>query len=125
MPVLNRIRLVCKDGERDCIHIKSTLAHTSKLDSTTDIDVAFTDTDLVAIKNITEQPRVVTLEAIRLPDGRQAIFSPSRSAHFKLLDPEVSSVHCARTYPLGGGETLMLRSSEWAGRAGGGAAFPV
>lgn len=125
MPLLNRIRLVCHEADRGSIHVKSNLDSTYKLDHRTDEDICFTDTDVVAIQNKREDPCQITLEAIRLPDGRRALLRPSRQAHLSLVDPEVSQVRSKISLRLGGGETCMLTSSEFKGQTGGGAVFPV
>ncbi len=125
MPILNRIRLVCTEADRGSIHVKSNLDSTYQLDHRTDEDICFTDSDVVAIQNKRDSPCKITLEAIRLPDGRRALLRPSRQAHIALCDPEVSSVRHRTDVLLGGGETCVLTSSEFVGRAGGGAVFPV
>jgi hypothetical protein len=125
MPVLNRIRLICAEGDKGSIHVKSNIDATHRLDHKTDEDICFTDSDVVAIQNKREDACAITLEAIRLPDGRRAMLRPSRQPHVHLVDPEVSSVRCRIRIQLGGGETCVLTSSEFKGQAGGGARFPV
>ncbi len=125
MPVLNRVRIVCSDGDRGSIHIKSNLDATYKLDHKTDEDICFTDADVVAIQNKRHDSCRITFEAIRLPDGRRALLRPSRQAHRDIVDPEVSSIRCRVEIVLGGGETCMLTSSEFKGQMTGGAVFPV
>ena len=124
MPVLNRIRLTCREGDRASLHVKSNLDSTYKMEHRTDEDISFTDEDVVAIQNKRESDCTVTLEAIRAPDGRR-LLRPSRQAHISLTDPEVSKVRSTYTLTLGGGETCVLTSSEFKGRTGGGAVFPV
>ncbi len=120
MPVLNRIRIVCRAGDRNAIHIKSNLDSTHKLEHRTDEDICFTDQDVVAIQNKRESRCLITLEAIRLPDGRRALLRPSRQAHLALRDPEVSKIHARAQLVLGGGESCVLTSSEFKGGIGSG-----
>lgn len=125
MPVLNRVRLVCKEGERHSLHIKSNLDATYKMESRTDEDICFTDDAVVVIQNKREDPCAISVEALKLPDGRRAVFRPSRQAHIVLVDPEVSQVRNKADIRLAGGESCVLTSSEFKGRTGGGAVFPV
>lgn len=122
---LCRIRLTAHCDVPKGLHIKSTLDNTFKLECHTDEDIAFTDDDLVAIKNASDVAIPLTLTGIRLPDGRRAVLSPSRASAFTVVDPEVSTVRNQRRYTLGAGETLMLRSSLWVTQRVGGAVFPV
>jgi hypothetical protein len=125
MPVLNRIRLVCTDADRGSIHVKSNIDSTYRMEHRTDEDICFTDSDVVVVQNKRSDPCTVTFEAIRLPEGRRALFRPSRSAHVSLVDPEVSSIRKSIKIRLGGGESCVLTSSEFKGQVGGGAAVPV
>jgi hypothetical protein len=125
MPVLNRIRILCAEGDKGSIHVKSNIDSTYQLDHKTDEDICFTDQDVVAIQNKRHDPCRITLEAIRLPDGRRALLRPSRQAHVHLVDPEVSLIRNRIDIVLGGGESCVLTSSEFKGQVGGGARFPV
>ena len=125
MPVLNRIRLVCREGDRASLHVKSNLDSTYKMEHRTDEDISFTDEDVVAIQNKRGTACSITLETIRAPDGRRILLRPSRQPHISLTDPEVSKIRSTYTLTLGGGETCVLTSSEFKGRSGGGAVFPV
>lgn len=122
---LNRVRLICTEGDRGSIHVKSNIDSTYKLDHKTDEDICFTDQDVVAIQNKRHDPCIITIKAIRLPDGRRALLRPSRQAHRSIVDPEVSSIRHHVTLSLGGGETCVLTSSEFKGQMTGGAVFPV
>lgn len=122
---LSKIRLICSSAQRNGIQIKSTLDNTYKLDHTVDEDIAFTDEDLIAIRNNSGAVCDLTLKAIQLKDGRRAILSPARRGHVTLIDPEISPIRSECTLTLGVDETCMLRTSLWQGRAGAGAAFPV
>lgn len=122
---LNRIRFVCNDSDRRGIHIKSTLDETYRLDGKTDEAIAFTDDDVIVIQNKLERACEILLETIRLPDGRRAIFRPSRGPSFTLLDKEVSEVRAEKDCVLGPGESMTLHTDRWEPRAGGGAVFPV
>ncbi len=122
---LNQIRFVCPDSDRKGIHVKSTLDETYKLDGRTDETISFADDDLVVIKNVMDRPVAITLESVKLPDGRRAVVRPSRQAHFTLLDKGVSEHRSQRQLQLGGGESMTLTSSEWVPQATGGAVFPV
>ena len=125
MPVLNRIRLTCRIGDKNTIHVKSNLDATHKLDHRTDEDLCFTDQDVVCIQNKRESRALITLKAIRLPDGRRAVLRPSRQAHLTLTDPEVSKIRAQAQLVLGGGESCMLTSSEFKGGVGAGRMMPV
>ena len=125
MPALNRVRLICTEADRGSLQVKSNLDSTYVLEHRTDEDICFTDDDLVAIQNKRGDHCRITLEIIRLPEGRRAVLRPSRQAHRTLLDPEVSPIRARTHLVLGGGETCMLHSSEWKGKIGGGAVFPV
>lgn len=125
MPVLNRVRLICNEGDKGSLHVKSNLDSTYKLDHRTDEDICFTDEDVVAIQNKRESPCTIIIEAIRLPDGRRAMLRPSRQPHISLVDPELSEIRNHCTLTLGGGETCMLTSSQFTPKISGGAAFPV
>lgn len=125
MPTLNRIRLLCSEGDRGSIHVKSNIDSTYQLEHRTDEDICFTDEDVVVIQNKREDPCTLTFEAIRLPDGRRALFRPSRQAHVNIVDPEVSPIHKSITLRLGGTESCVLTSSEFVGRTGGGSIGPV
>lgn len=125
MPTLNRIRLICTEADRGSIQVKSNIDSTYTLDHRTDEDICFTDEDVVAIQNKRDDLCTLTLEAIRIPEGRRAILRPSRQPHRVLCDPEVSKMRYKTTLTLAGGETCILTSSEFKGRTGGGAVFPV
>lgn len=125
MPVLNRVRLTCTEGDRGSLHVKSNVDSTYKMEHQTDDDISFTDEDVVVIQNKRESPCTLTLEAIRMPDGRRAVLRPSRQPHITLTDPEVSHIRHQHTLTLGGGESCVLTSSEFKGKTGGGAVFPV
>jgi hypothetical protein len=125
MPVLNRVRLTCRIGDRRAIHVKSNLDQTYKLEHRTDEDLCFTDQDVVAIQNKRESRCLIVLEVIRAPDGRRILLRPSRSAHIALVDPEVSRIRKTTTLVLGGGETCVLTSSEFKGQVGSGAMVAV
>lgn len=122
---LSKIRLICTEGDRASLHIKSTLDNTYKLDHKTDEDLSFTDDDLIAIKNQRESPCKITLKVIELHGGRRAILSPSRGVAVALLDPSVSQLRSECVLTLGGGETCMLRTSLWQPKVGVGSVFPV
>lgn len=122
---LCQIRLICKEGDRGSLHVKSNLDSTYQLDHRTDEAISFTDQDLVAIQNKRESPCQITLQSVRLPDGRFAILRPGRQPHQKLFSREDSISRSELKLTLGGGETLMLHTSLWAPRAGSGAVFPV
>lgn len=117
---MNQIRFVCNDGDRNGIHIKSTLDCTYRLDATTDESISWDDTDLVIIQNKLERRVEILLESIRLPDGRRAIFRPSRQAHFTLVDRTLSETRSERELVLGPGESCTLESSRWQPRSGPG-----
>jgi hypothetical protein len=118
---LNRIRLTVSDADRGCLHVKSTCANTEKLDIKTDEELAFTDNDLIVIKNCREAPCELSFTSIRLPGGRRAILRPSRQAAQSLMDKEVSEVRSRASIRLGGGEALTIVSSSWAAGRGQGA----
>jgi hypothetical protein len=122
---LNRIRFVCNDSDRKGIHIKSTIDDTYRLDGKTDEAIAFTDDDVIVIQNKLERACEILLETIRLPDGRRAIFHPSRRAHFMLVDKEVSAVRSERELLLGPGESMTLVTDRWVPSTARGAVFPV
>jgi len=123
--LMNQIRFVCNDSDKKGVHVKSTLNDTEKLDGRTDETISWTDEDLIAIKNCLDRPTEILVESVRLPEGRQAIFSPSRQATFKLTSRDISEVHSCKSLILGPGESCMLRSSQWHPQAGGGAVIPV
>jgi hypothetical protein len=125
VPTLNRVRLTCIEGDRGSIQVKSTLDSTYKMEHRTDDDICFTDDDMVVIQNKRESRCNLTLAVIRAPDGRRVVLRPSRQSHIVLVDPEVSTVRHQHTLQLGGGESCVMTSSEFKGKAGGGAAFPV
>lgn len=122
---LNQIRFVCNDSDRKGIHIKSTLDNTYKLDGRTDESISWTDGDLIVIKNCMEQPCEILLESIRLPEGRRAVFRPSRQSAFTLVDKEVSETRSEKEFKLGPGESCTLTSSAWLPQGGEGRRFPV
>jgi hypothetical protein len=122
---MNRVRLICKEGERHSLLIKSNLDATYRMESKTDEDIYFMDESVVVIQNKREEPCAISIEALRLPDGRRAVLRPSRQAHRWIVDPEVSQVHNRIDLVLGGTESCVLTSSEFKGRTGGGAVFPV
>lgn len=122
---MNKIRFVCNDGDKQGIHIKSTLDETHRLDTRTDESIAWTDDDLVVIQNKLERPVEILLESIRLPEGKRAIFRPSRQAHFTLVDKELSVTRSERSLTLGAGETCTLESSAWRPQGGAGKCMPV
>ncbi len=124
MPVLNRVRLICKEADRGSIHVKSNLDGTYQLDHRIDEDIAFIDEGVVAVQNKRADPCVMTVKVIRAPD-RIIFLRPSRQVHVQLLDPEASQVRSEVKLTLAGGETCVITSSEFKGRTGGGAAFPV
>lgn len=119
--VFSRVRLTCTEADRASLHVKSTCGPTHKLESKTDEDIAFTDNDLVIIKNCREDACTLKFRALELPDGRQAIFRPSRQATEKIFDSRVSEVKCEYTVKLGGWESLVLVTSEWVAGRGQGA----
>lgn len=121
----NQLRLICKEGDRGSLHVKSTLDGTYKMDAKTDDSISFTDADLVVVKNVRETECLITLKAIRLPGDTRAILRPSRGAHQVLLDKSVSEIRSSTNIVLHGGESLTICSSNWAPQKGGGAAFPV
>lgn len=123
--MLNRIRFVCNDSDRQGIHVKSTLDATYKLDGKTDEAIAFTDDDMIVIQNKLERRVEILLETIRLPDGRRAIFRPSRAGSFTLVDKEVSEVRAEKDLVLGPGESMTLTTDRWVPQRTGGAVFPV
>lgn len=122
---MNQIRFVCNDSDRKGIHIKSTLDETYKLDGKNDESISFTDEDLIVIKNCMDRPCELLLESIRLPEGRRAVFRPSRQSAFQLLSKEVSEVRSEKGLTLGPGESCTLTSSAWQPARGGGAVIPV
>ena len=105
--------------------MKSTCGPTQKLESKTDEDIAFGDRDLVVIKNCREECCALHFTALELPEGRRAIFRPSRQAAVLLYDPKVSQVNAERTIKLGGFESLVIVTSEWVAGAGQGAGAKV
>lgn len=125
MVELSQVRIVCNDTDKKGIHVKSTLDNTYKLDSHTDESISWTDADLIAIKNCLERPCEILFEAIRLPQGRRAIFKPARQSTYVMLSQEVSSTRCDYALTLGPGETCMLRTDRWTPQGGIGARFPV
>lgn len=122
---LNQIRLVCNDSDRKGLHVKSTLDNTYKLDGHTDESISFADDDLIVLKNCLERPCELLLESIRLPEGRRAIFRPSRQQSFALTDKAVSITRSERELTLGPGESCSLHSSCWLPQGGAGKVFPV
>lgn len=122
---LNQVRFVCNDGDRKGIHVKSTLDNTYKLDSNTDESISFTDADLIVIKNVMDRPVEILLESIRLPQGRRAVFKPSRQATFTLSDKQVSATRAERELTLSAGESCTLHSSAWLPQGGAGRVMPV
>jgi hypothetical protein len=117
---LSRIRLTCAEGDRGSLHVKSTCGPTQKLDSKTDEDICFTDNDLIVIKNCREDACELKFSALQLPDGRYAVFRPSRQATQTAYDPSVSEVRSSVTVKLGGFESLVIVNSQWvAGRGQG------
>lgn len=125
MPVLNRIRLWCIEGDRGSLQVKSNLDATYKLEHRTDDDICWTDDDVVAIQNKRGTACSIIVSVIAAPEGRRVILRPSRQAHKVLLPPDVSVIRSECELKLGGGETCMLTSSEFKGRTGAGAVFPV
>lgn len=123
--VLSKIRFRVDSGNRNAIHVKSTLDNSYKLDYKIDEDISFTDDDLIAIKNNAEDPCTLTFDAVDLKDGRRALLSPSRQQHLALVDPSISTLRSSVSLNLGGGETCMIRTSLWIGKVGGGPIFPV
>lgn len=123
--MLSRIRFVCNDSDRRGIHVKSTLDNTYRLDGKTDDAIAFTDDDVIVIQNKMEHACEILLETVRLPEGRRAIFRPSRGASFSLLDKEVSELRCERELTLGPGESMTLHTDRWEAQEGRGAVFPM
>lgn len=117
---MNQIRFVCNDGDRNGIHIKSTLDSTYRLDTTTDESISWDDTDLVIIQNKLERKVEILLESTRLQDGRRAIFRPSRQPHFTLVDKSLSAIRSERALVLGPGESCTLESSLWQPKSGPG-----
>lgn len=122
---LNQIRFVCNDGDKRGIHIKSNLDATHCLDSRTDESISWTDQDVVVIQNKLERACEILLESIRLPEGRRAIFKPSRQASFVLVDKQVSHLRSERELILGPGESCVLTSSCWTPQGGTGRRMPV
>lgn len=122
---LNQIRFVCNDGDKSGIHVKSNLDETHRLDAHTDEAISWTDNDLVIIQNKLERRVEILLEAIRLPEGRQAILKPSRQGTLKLVDKTISRVKSEANLVLGPGESCTLTSSCWTPGTGNGRAFPV
>lgn len=122
---LNQIRFQCVDSDRKGIHVKSTFDSTFKLDGKTDETISFADEDLVVIKNVMDHPAQIKLESVTLPQGRRAIFRPSRQAHFTLVEKVISTQRCERAISLGSGESCTLTSSEWRPAGGNGRVFPV
>lgn len=108
-----RVRLTIKDDERGAIHVSSTLDQTYRLEHSTDDDLGFTDADLVAIRNRGETPQIVKLKAIKIPHYRRVIAQPSRQATRTLCDPELSEVRSECEILIGGGESIMIRSSAF------------
>ena len=122
---LSRVRMTCRDSDRKALQVKSTCGPTVKLESKTDEEIAFSDQDLVIIKNVREDAITLTFRALELPDGRRAIFRPSRQGVRTLYDGRVSAVHSEHTFNLGGGESLVIVTSEWVAGRGQGAGAPV
>jgi hypothetical protein len=123
---LSKVRLTCGEADRGSLHVKSTCGPTVKLETKTDEDIAFSDQDLVIIKNCRESPCTLKFRALELPEGRQAIFRPSRQATQKIYDSRVSEVRSEYTVTLGGWEALVIVTSEWvAGRGQGAGAVMV
>ena len=122
---LSRVRMTCAEADRGSLHVKSTCGPTHKLESKTDEDIAFTDNDLVIIKNCREDPCTLKFKALELPDGRQAIFRPSRQGAQKIFDARVSEVRSEYTVRLGGFEALVIVTSEWVAGRGCGAGAQI
>lgn len=123
---LSRVRMTCATADRGALIVKSTCGPTEKLESKTDEDIAFSDNDLVIIKNVREDALHLKFRALELPDGRRAIFRPSRQGSQTIYDSRISEVRCEYTVTLGGGESLVLVTSEWkAGRGQGAGALVV
>lgn len=110
---LIQVRLVCKEADRGSLHVKSTFDATEKMEHRTDESISFTDDDLVIIKNCRESACVIGLETIRLSDGSRIVCRPSRQGSFVLTSRVASEVRCARKIALGGGESLVMSSSQW------------
>lgn len=122
---LSRIRLTCSVDDRKSLQVKSTCGPTQKLDTKTDEDIAFTDRDLVIIKNCGEECCALRFKALELPEGRRAIFRPSRQGAQTLYDSRVSEIRSECSLKLGGGEALVIVTSEWVAGRGQGAGAPV
>lgn len=117
---LARVRLTCRQGDRGSLEVRSTCGATQKLEATTDEDLAFSDNDLIVIKNVRHDPCELKFRALELPDGRRAIFRPSRQGSQTIYDARVSELRAECTVKLGGGESLTIVTSEWiAGRGQG------
>lgn len=110
---LLQVRLICKEGDRGSLHVKSTFDATEKMEHRTDESISFTDDDLVVIKNCREAPCTIGLESIRLPDAGRIICRPSRQGSFTLTSKVASEIRCKRVVKLGGGESLVMQSSQW------------
>jgi hypothetical protein len=115
---LNQIRLVCREGDRGSLHVKSTLDSTYKLDERTDEAISFTDSDLVVIKNVRESKCRVGFETIRLPRAARMILRPSRQPTLTLMRREDSELRCAAVIELGGGESVTISTSNFIARTG-------
>lgn len=113
--------MTCQVCDREALQVKSTCGPTHKLESKTDEDIAFSDNDLVIIKNCREDPCQLKFRALELPDGRRAIFRPSRQASQTIYDSRVSEVRSELALRLGGGESLVIVTSEWVAGRGLGA----
>lgn len=110
---LIQVRLVCKEGDRGSLHVKSTFDTTEKMEHRTDESISFTDDDLVIIKNCRESKCEIALETIRLPDAGRIVCRPSRQGSFVLTSKVVSEVRYQRKVCLGGGESIVMQSSRW------------
>ena len=110
---LLQMRLLCKEGDRGSLHVKSTFDKTERMEHRTDESISFTDDDLVVIKNCRESPCEITLEAIRMPDAGRILCSPSRQSAFMLTSKVASEIRYTRTLKVGGGESVVCRSAQW------------
>lgn len=110
---LLQVRLVCKEADRGSLHVKSTFDRTEKLEHRTDESISFTDDDLVIIKNCRESKCEIKLETIRLNDASRIVCRPSRQSSFVLTSRVASEIRCSRKIALGGGESLVMSSSQW------------
>jgi hypothetical protein len=115
---LNQLRLVCREGDRGSLHVKSTLDSTYKLDERTDESISFTDNDLVVIKNVRESKCRVGFETIRLPRAARMVLRPSRQAALTLTSREDSEIRCKAVIELGGGESITISTSNFIARTG-------